>query len=103
MATNGDEGPSFFARFIEEPKPVPPPDPLPTPPIARELLYWLQDTWTKPTIRWRDIYRHGPNPVRNNRESALSAAEILVRGGWLLPLKADRRDVKRWQVTIGPI
>jgi hypothetical protein len=83
-------------------EPAPPPTPLPTPPAARILLDWLQNTWTKPTIRARDIYRHGPNPVRE-RERALEAAEILTRRGWLIPLTAKRRDVKRWQITIGPV
>jgi hypothetical protein len=95
---------SLFERLDKgrpQQEPTPEPTPLPTPPAARELLTWLQHTWTQPTIRARDIYRHGPSPVRD-RDSALNAAEILEKRGWLLPLRADRRDVKRWQITIGP-
>jgi hypothetical protein len=82
-------------------EPASPATPLATPLAARELLTWLQNTWTKPTICARDIYRHGPNPVRD-RESALNSAEILEKRGWLIPLKAHRYDRKRWQITIGP-
>jgi hypothetical protein len=99
--TNGDEGKSFFARYIDEPeKPAPPP--APTPPEVRELLDWLQHHWTKPTIRARDIYRYGPHRTRG-REGAVEIAESLAKGGWLIPIKADRRDVKKWQITIGNV
>jgi hypothetical protein len=85
---------------IEEPTSSP--TPLPTPPAVRELLDWLQHRWTKPTIRARDIYRYGPHRARG-REGAIEIAESLAKGGWLIPLKADRRDVKRWQITIGNV
>ena len=103
MATNGADGPSVFAKYIDRPAPEPvaPPTPMPTPPLARELLDWLQHTWTKPTVRARDIHRHAPSPFRD-RENVLNTAEILEKRGWLLPLRADRRNVKRWQITIGP-
>jgi hypothetical protein len=96
MAT-GDEGPSFIARAIE-----PPEEPPQQPSHAQKMLIWIQHKWDKPVIRTRDIYRHGPRPLRNDRKNALEAAEILERRGWLVPLKAPRRDVKRWQITIGP-
>ena len=83
-------------------EPTPPPTPLPTPPAARILHDWLQHTWTKPTICTRDIYRYRPN-VAQDRERALELAEILVKRGWLIPLKAHRHDRKRWQITIGPV
>ena len=82
-------------------EPAPLATPLATPPAVLELLNWLQHRWDKPTIRARDIYRYGPHRNRG-RESALEFAEILVKRGWLIPLKANRRDVKRWQITIGP-
>jgi hypothetical protein len=82
-------------------EPTPLTTPLPTPPAVLELLNWLQRTWAKPVVRARDIYRHGPYPFRD-REHALKTAEILEKRGWLIPLKAPRRDVKKWQVTIGP-
>jgi hypothetical protein len=103
MATNGDNGPSVFAKYIDHPQqaPAPSPTPLATPPEALKLLNWLQNTWTKPTIRARDIYQYGPRPIRN-KESTLKSTEILERRGWLIPLKTPRYDAKRWQITIGP-
>ena len=79
-----------------------PPAFLATPRRAPRLLDWLQHTWTKPTICARDIYRYRPN-VAQDRESALKLAEILVKRGWLIPLKTHRHDRKRWQITIGPV
>jgi len=64
------------------------------------LLDWPQQR-DKPTVCARDLYRYRPNIVPD-RESALKLAEILVKRGWLIPLKAHRYDRKRWQVTIGP-
>ena len=102
MATNED-GPSFFARYIDEPeKPVSPPTPLATPPLALRLLYWLQNNWKRPTICARDIYRSGPYPLQNDRKSTLELTELLEKRGWLIPLKSHRYDRKRWQITIGP-
>jgi hypothetical protein len=80
-----------------------PPTPQSISATARELLDWMQHCWKKPVIRARDIYRHGPAPVRWNKENAINAAETLARHGWLLPIRADRRDAKRWQVTTGPV
>ena len=98
MATNGAE-PSFFARYIEkEPAPI---EPTPTPLAAGRLLGWIQNNWTQPTIRARDICRFGPNPIRD-RESAIKTAEILERRGWLVPMPAPRWDTKIWRIAIGP-
>lgn len=100
MATNGAEGPSVFARYIEESKPAPPPDPLPTPPEVRRLLGWLQN-WSRPTICARDIQRSAPRATRN-KTSTIKLTETLEKRGWLIPLKSHRYDRKRWQITIGP-
>jgi hypothetical protein len=72
----------------------------PTPRQAQELLYWLRHNWTQPTIRARDIYRLGPNAIRD-RKSALNSAEILADHGWLVPLETRRCDMKKWQITKG--
>ena len=53
------------------------------------------------TIRARDICRFGPNSIRD-RESAIKMAEILVRHGWLVPMKTHRHDAKRWRIALGP-
>ena len=68
-------------------EPTPPPTPLPTPPEALRLLNWLQHNWGRPTICARDIYRSGPSPLQNDRESTLKTTEILEKRGWLIPLK----------------
>jgi hypothetical protein len=95
---------TLFERLAAgRPPQEPTPPPAPTPPAVLELLEWLQHTWTKPTIRARDIYRHGPHRRTRGREGALEIAENLVKRGWLIPLKAKRRDVKRWQITIGNV
>jgi len=52
---------------------------------AQKLLDWLQH-WTKPTVSARDICIYGPNSLRDRR-SAIDAAEILVKTGWLIPTK----------------
>jgi hypothetical protein len=97
MAPN-DDGPSFFARYIDEPEK---PAPLPTPLAAGMLLSWIQNNWREPTIRVRDICRFGPNPIRD-RKSAIKMAEILAGHGWLVPMKPHRCDTKRWRIAIGP-
>ena len=90
-----------LARGRPPQEPASTPTPEPTPPAVRELLDWLRRTWDQPTIRARDIYRYGPCRTRG-REHALQTAEILEKRGWLIPLKDRRRDVKKWQITIGP-
>ena len=100
MTASGAEKRSVFARYIEDP-PTAPVEPMPqaTRPEARRLLNWLQNNWSKPTICARDIYRYGPHRAQG-RESAIEIAESLVKRGWLIPLKADRRDVKKWQIGL---
>jgi len=66
-----------------------------------KLLDWLLTHWNKPTVTARDIYRVGPNSIRN-RKSAIDLAEILAKHGWLVPLKVHRRDMKEWQIVRGP-
>src|SRR5262249_41993810 len=67
---------------------------------AQRLLDWLQ-RWSKYTVSWRDIHNHGPRPIRD-RKSAIDAAEILVRNGWLAPLKPHRYDMHKWQIVRRP-
>ena len=97
--TNGD-GPSFFARYIDEPEKPRPETPPPVPLAAGMLLSWLQNKWTRPIIRTREICQYGPRPIRD-RESAIKMAEILVGHGFLVPMKPHRCDTKRWRIAIG--
>jgi len=62
------------------------------------LLDWLKNRWPKTTISARDIYRHGPNPVRD-RKIALTLAEALVGQGWLTPIETWRYDRKEWKIV----
>jgi hypothetical protein len=93
---------TLFERLAQG-RPPQEPTPLPTPLAAGRLLDWLQNTWDKPTICARDIYRHGPRPVREDRERALEIAEILVRRGWLTPVEAHRHDRKVWRIAVEPL
>src|SRR6478736_5505963 len=101
MATGAKER-SVFARYIEDlPAPVEEPTPQPVPLAAGRLLDFLQHKWPQPTIRARDIYQYGPHPTRD-RESTLKLTEILVRRGWLVPMKTGRYDSKQWRIAVGP-
>jgi hypothetical protein len=65
-------------------------------PIGR-LLNWLLNYWDEPTISASQIYVYGPRP--RDPKSAISAAEILVRRGWLTPLRTHRHDRKVWLIN----
>jgi hypothetical protein len=67
---------------------------------AQRLLDWLQHDWTKPTVRARDIYKFGPNSIRDPKR-AIGLAEILVGHGWLIPIKTRRRDMREWRIVRG--
>jgi hypothetical protein len=71
-----------------------------SPPIER-LIAWLVLRWPKPTVFSRDILQYGPNPLRD-RKSARASAEILVKHGWLTPLKTRRSIDHEWRIERGP-
>jgi hypothetical protein len=77
------------------------PTPQQVPLAAGVLLAWLQNNWTRPVIRVRDIQRLGPNSIRD-RKSAVKMVEILTNGGWLVPTKPHRCDSKQWRIAIEP-
>jgi hypothetical protein len=64
---------------------------------AQRLLTWLQ-RWPKPTVSPRDIRVYGPNSLRNQK-SAIDAAEVLVRNGWLVPVTTRRHSERAWQIV----
>ena len=68
--------------------------------LAKKLLDWLLLVWDKPTVSARDIYRCGPNAIRD-RETTLRLAKTLVDHGWLNPLKTRRHDMREWQIIQG--
>jgi hypothetical protein len=91
---NEDGGKSFFAQFIDDQKK----EELNS--LAQKLLDWLQHDWTGPTISAREIYRLGPNSIRD-RKNAIDQAEILVEHGRLIPIETRRADMKKWQIVRG--
>jgi hypothetical protein len=92
---------SLFERLERGRSPAEEPIPQQVPQAAGMLLDWLQNRWKKPVIRSRDIQRGAPHSIRD-RESAISAAEILERRGWLVPMHTHRQDAKWWRIAIGP-
>ena len=69
---------------------------------TQRLLNWIQHDWPKATVIARDIYRHGPNPIRIQNSSAIETIKTLVERGWLAPIKTHRRDRFAWQIMRGP-
>jgi hypothetical protein len=69
-------------------------------PQLERLLDWLVNHWPRPTISAAEICTYGPRP--RTRDRAIELAEILVRHGWLRPLKTHRRDRREWQIVRGP-
>jgi hypothetical protein len=68
---------------------------------AQRLLDWLQ-SWPEPTISARQICIYGPRPIRK-REKAGNAAAILIKTGWLIPLRTHRYDMEAWRIVRAPI
>ena len=48
----------------------------------------------------RDIYRCGPNAIRDRR-TALNLTRILVEHGWLTPIEKHRADMHEWRIVRG--
>jgi hypothetical protein len=110
-----NDGPSVFARLIEEPEKERPkepdvvrlgPQPI-IPPVHRKsspsekLLEWLVNHWPKPVISLRDISAYGPNCARDPMNRA-SLTKTLAKYGWLVPIRTKRRDTKKWRVIRDP-
>jgi hypothetical protein len=68
---------------------------------AQKLLDWLRHR-KKSTITVREICVFGPYSIRN-RKSAIDAIEVLVKYGWLDPLKPRRHDAPEWEIVQKPI
>jgi hypothetical protein len=68
--------------------------------LARDLQKlhdWIQHT-KRSTIRMRDLCYLGPSSLRK-REKVISLTDILVRHGWLVPMKVRRYDRREWQIV----
>jgi hypothetical protein len=71
---------------------------------AQRLLAWLLTSWPHPVVSLPDIYRLGPNSIRD-KASAHRAVTILCDHGWLAEAPpcevngAHRREV--WRIIRG--
>jgi hypothetical protein len=66
-----------------------------------QLLTWMVNHWSKPTVTLRDISAYGPNCVRDPAD-IMSLTKTLVQYGWLIPVRAWRRDMKKWRIVREP-
>jgi hypothetical protein len=68
---------------------------------AKQLLVWLQTSWSRHLVSLPDIYQRGPNSIRD-ASRARPAVILLVNHGWLVSVPAGgdidgtfRREVWR--------
>ena len=57
---------------------------------AQQLSTWLLTAWREPQVSLPDIYRRGPNSIRD-KARARRAVTILVDHGWLVRRSRRRR------------
>jgi hypothetical protein len=67
-------------------------------PSIERLLNWLTHNWPGDTITARQIRVYGPYPLRNEKKATLDLAQGLVERGWLIPLKPERHDTRKWKI-----
>lgn len=70
---------------------------------AQVLLAWLRERWREPYVGLPEIYRLGPNSIREAR-TARRLAEIVEEHGWLVPIEggAEIMGIRRreaWRVV----
>jgi hypothetical protein len=65
------------------------------------LIHWLKNSWPRPIISLREIITYGPWGIRD-RKSALTQANLLEQGGWLISVETPQRD-RRTRVWRSPI
>jgi hypothetical protein len=66
-----------------------------------QLLSWMVNCWPKNIITLRDFQAYGPNCIRNPTD-IMSLTKTLVQDGWLTPVRAWRRDMKKWRIVREP-
>jgi hypothetical protein len=110
-----DNGQSVFSQFLENPprrEQLEPEivrrGPQPLIPIAHHksspserLLSWIINFWPSPIISLRDIRVYGPYSIRDAKD-AVSVTQTLAEFGWLVPVKAHRRDRRVWRIVRDP-
>ena len=82
------------------PQPIIPPAGFKSCP-SEKLLSWIINDWPNPVISLRDIRVYGPNCTRDPL-NATSLTKALTEYGWLIPIKAWRRDRKTWKIVREP-
>jgi hypothetical protein len=88
--------------FADEPPPKSEPKPQ-TSPLLEDLLDWLLNRWAHPSVTARDLARCGPGILRGDRRMILDLTEVLVRQGWLVPVKTWRKDKREWKIARGQL
>src|SRR4051794_8035852 len=68
---------------------------------TEKLLSWMINYWPKNTLTLRDIRAYGPNCIRDPTD-IMSLTNTLAQYGWLTPVPAWRRDMKKWQIVREP-
>jgi hypothetical protein len=68
---------------------------------SEKLLAWLVNYWARPTITLRDICAYGPHSVRDPKD-VMNLTQTLTEFGWLIPVEAWRRDMKKWRIVREP-
>jgi len=67
---------------------------------AQKLLDWLQ-RWSKDTVCVRDIHIYGPHSLKGQK-NIVAAAKVLIKNGWIAPIKMRRYDANKWQIIRRP-
>ena len=120
MGTNGADGASVFAKYVDKPDKERLDEPeiirqgpqaiIPQPIIPlphrnsspkEKLLSWMVNYWPKPTLTLRDISAYGPYCARDPAD-IMNLTRTLVQYGWLVPVRAWRRDMKKWRIVREP-
>jgi hypothetical protein len=68
---------------------------------SEKLLAWLVNYWPGATVTLRDIRAYGPHSVRDPQD-VMNLTQTLTEFGWLVPVPARRRDMKKWRVVREP-
>ena len=97
---SSEKNPSYL--FADDPPPKSAPKQQ-TSPLLEDLLDWLLNRWTGTTITARDVSRCGPSVLRSDRRTISNLTEVLVRQGWLIPLKTWRKDKQEWKIARGQL
>jgi hypothetical protein len=67
---------------------------------AQRMLNWLQ-RWNKDFITVRDVHIYGPRPLKGQK-NIVAAAKVLIKNGWIAPIRMRRYDANKWQIIRRP-